>query len=99
MKVRDIANARAGDKGTVLSIAVIARDMKDYPRLVQGVTAERVRAAFAPLGATGVTRYEAPGLGALNFVLEGVLGGGVSVSLSTDPHGKSLSYVLLAMDV
>ena len=40
-----------------------------------------------------------PGIGAFNFVMQGALGGGVTRSLSLDPHGKSLSYALLEMNV
>lgn len=46
-----------------------------------------------------VRRSPLRGLGAINFVLEQVLGGGVTISLSTDPHGKSLSSVMLAIDL
>lgn len=99
MRVRDLANARAGDKGTLLNVAVVARDPADYSRLAATLTEARVLAAYAPLGATAVRRHDVPGLAALNFVIDGVLGGGVSVSLSTDPHGKSLSYVLLGLTI
>jgi hypothetical protein len=46
-----------------------------------------------------VRRYELPQLGALNFVLEGALGGGVTRSLALDAHGKSLSSALLALEI
>jgi len=46
-----------------------------------------------------VERYELPGIGALNFVLHAALGGGVTRSLSLDPHGKSLSSCLLEMEI
>ena len=54
---------------------------------------------FAPLGATAVRRYELPNLMALNFVIEGALGGGVNASLAVDRHGKTLSYQVLGMEV
>jgi len=46
-----------------------------------------------------VTRYEMPNVDALNFVLENSLGGGVTRSLSLDPHGKSYSALILTMPV
>ena len=46
-----------------------------------------------------VTRYELPKLGALNFVLEGALGGGVTRSLALDAHGKGLGAALLSMEL
>jgi hypothetical protein len=33
------------------------------------------------------------------FLLEGALGGGVSISLASDPHGKAFSGVVLGMEV
>ena len=97
MRLRGIAHARTGDKGDVSNIAVVAYRIEDYPRLVALLTAERVRAHFGDLVTGGVRRYELPALGALNFVLEGALGGGVTRSLALDPHGKSLSSSLLDM--
>ena len=99
MKLREIAHARAGDKGDTLNIAVICFDERDFGYLERELTAERVRAAFAGILRGEVRRYPLPGLGAINFVLERVLGGGVTISLSTDPHGKSLSSVMLAIDL
>ncbi|MGL4243032.1 MAG: AtuA-related protein [Beijerinckiaceae bacterium] len=99
MKLHDIATARAGDKGDTAQIAVIARGIERYPLLVEWLTAERVHAALAPIGARRVTRHEVPGLLALMFLAEGALGGGVSISLASDPHGKSLSSLILAIEL
>ncbi len=46
-----------------------------------------------------VRRYVLPKFGALNFVLEGVLDGGVNESLNLDAHGKTLAFLLLSMEV
>ena len=97
--LRELAHSRTGDKGDTSSISVIAFDPADYPLLVRHVTAERVRAHFAGIVRGSVTRYELPRLGALNFVLDRALGGGVTRSLSLDAHGKSLSSALLAMTI
>lgn len=99
MKLREIATARAGDKGNTAQIAVIARAPEHYPRLLECVTVARILALLAPLGVTRVSRREAPGLLAVMLLAEGALGGGVSISLASDPHGKSLSSLVLAMDV
>jgi hypothetical protein len=42
-----------------------------------------------------VVRYALPQLGALNFVMQRALGGGVTRSLALDAHGKALSGVML----
>jgi hypothetical protein len=99
MKLRDIAHARAGDKGNTANISVIAFRAEDYPHLVRHVTVERVKAHFAGLVRGGVARYEMPNIEALNFVLQEALGGGVTRSLALDPHGKSLSSAILEMDI
>ena len=99
MKLRDIAHARTGDKGDVCNISLIAFEERDYPRLLQLVTEARVTAHFAGIVGGSVTRYELPHLGALNFVLTGALGGGVTRSLALDAHGKSLSSLLLDLEM
>ncbi|MGO4711180.1 AtuA-related protein [Bradyrhizobium sp. 2TAF24] len=99
MKLRAIAHARTGDKGNTSNISLIAFDEADFRRLQTHVTAERVRAHFAELVQGDVVRYELPKLGALNFVLAGALGGGVTRSLALDAHGKGLSSALLDMEI
>jgi hypothetical protein len=94
-----IAHARSGDKGDVSNIGVIAYDEKDYAVLVREVTAERVKAHFGDLVRGEVVRYEAPNLGALNFVMQKALGGGGTVSLRIDSQGKTLSAALLRMEI
>ncbi len=99
MKLREIAHCRAGDKGDTLNVSVIAYDEADYAFIEREVTVERVRAAYGPLVRGRVSRYALPKLGALNFVLEGALAGGVTTSLAADPHGKSLSAVMVEIDL
>jgi hypothetical protein len=99
MKLRDIAHARAGDKGDISSISVIAFDPKDYGFLAKHVTVERVGWHFRGIVRGEVVRHEIPSLGALNFVLHQALGGGVTRSLALDAHGKCLSSVILELDL
>jgi hypothetical protein len=99
MKLRELAHARTGDKGDTSQISVIAYDAGDFAYLAEHVTAERVRAHFAPIVRGEVKRYELPGLGALNFVMENALAGGVTRSLSLDAHGKCLGSVLLELEI
>jgi hypothetical protein len=58
-----------------------------------------VKAKFGPLVTGEVLRYEIPENCGLNFVLTGALGGGVSVSLRADPHGKSFQSLILDIDI
>jgi hypothetical protein len=99
VKLMDIAHSRAGDKGNVLNVSLIPYDVDDYELLVREVTPERVREWFKGIVCGEVKRYKVPNIHALNFVLEDALGGGVTRSLTVDAHGKSLSSLLLEMDL
>ena len=99
MKLSQIAHTRSGDKGDTANIGVIAYRAEDYPTLVREVTAERVKAFFGDMVQGEVTRYELPNLGALNFLLEGALGGGGTVSLRVDAQGKTLGAALLGLEI
>jgi hypothetical protein len=99
MTLRDIAHARTGDKGDICNISLIVFDPRDYPRVVEWVTPERVRAHFAGVVQGDITRFELPHLGALNFVMTRALRGGVTRSLALDAHGKSLSSLLLNLEI
>ena len=99
MRLRELAHARSGDKGSTADITVVAFDPSDYEFLREQVTSERVREYFVGLGVTRVERFELAHLGGLKFVLHGALGAGVTASLDLDAHGKSLGSSLLAMDL
>lgn len=99
MQLRQIAHSRTGDKGNTANISLIAYDEVHYPLLLAQVTADRVREHFGDLVKGEVVRYEMPSIGALNFVLKGALGGGVTRSLALDAHGKSLSSLLLSLEI
>jgi hypothetical protein len=99
MQLRELAHARTGDKGDTSQISVIAYDPGDFAYLAEHVTADCVRAHFAGIVKGSVQRYELPELGALNFVLQRALAGGVTRSLALDAHGKCLSSVLLALEL
>ena len=94
-----LAHARSGDKGNRLNIALICYDPAFYDTISEQVTAERVAAHFAARQPGSVVRYELPKLFAFNYVLDGVLDGGVNASLGLDGHGKSLSFFLLMLKV
>jgi hypothetical protein len=95
MVLRDIAHVRTGDKGDTSQIAVIAYAPDDYALLVRTVTVERIAAHLTNLTTRIIRRHELPAIGALNFVLEGALSGGVTRSLALDAHGKTLGAQLL----
>ena len=99
MKLYEIAHSRTGDKGDISNISVIAYDKKDYELLKERVTAERVKAFSKDVVHGDVVRYELPEVGALNFVMDKALGGGVTRSLNLDAHGKCLCSYLSEMEI
>lgn len=97
--VYDLGHGRAGDKGDTSNVCVVAYDDPAWKILQRELTVERVTAAYAHIAKGPVTRYELPQLRALNFVIQGALGGGVTRSLAQDMHGKSLSTLILTIDL
>lgn len=99
MKLYEIAHSRTGDKGNISTISLIPYMDELYDLLVREVTAEKVLEQFRCVGATRVDRYLIPSLHSMNFVVHDTLGGGVTRSLAIDTHGKSLSSLLLEMEI
>ena len=94
-----IAHARSGDKGNRSNIGVVAWAPAFYPLLVGQVTEEAVQRLFAFRRPSRVRRYLLPRLHAMNFVIDDVLDGGVNDALNLDSHGKTLSFLLLELQV
>jgi hypothetical protein len=99
VQLRTIAHSRAGDKGLLSNLSLIAYNPTHFEHLRSVVSSEQVHEHFRHLGVTQVDRYELPGLNALNFVLHDALDGGNTRSLRVDGFGKSLSAHLLALTV
>jgi hypothetical protein len=94
-----LALARSGDKGDSANIAIIARHPTYVQVLRREVTAARMAEHFSHLARGPVQRFEAPGLGAFNFLLQAALGGGGMASLRIDPQGKAYGQMALEMMV
>ena len=95
LPVHSIAHGRAGDKGDVSNVSLIAYNKFGWKNIQTNATEDVVLSIFNHFGATSVKRYELPNLMALNFVIQNALGGGVNSSLRLDRHGKTLSSYLL----
>jgi hypothetical protein len=94
-----IAHGRTGHKGDRSNMSVIAYRPELYDVIAAQVTEARVAALFAHRRPRAVKRYLLPKLGAMNFVIDGVLDGGVNGSLNLDTHGKALAFLLLELTV
>lgn len=97
-----LAVARSGDKGDHSNIGVMARAPEHLPYLRAALTEQAVAHHFAHVlhpEKGSVTRWELPGLHALNFLLRHALGGGGIASLRLDSQGKAFAQQLLDFPV
>jgi hypothetical protein len=99
LRLHEICGYRAGDKGDISNIALFADDDDVYDVIAREVTAERVKAHFGALVRGDVVRYEARYVLALNFVMQGALGGGGPRSLRSDSLGKTLGGALVRLEI
>lgn len=97
-----LAWGRSGDKGNASNIGIIARKPEFLPWIRASITEKTVAEWMAHVldgDNSVVTRYELPGMSALNFLLTNALGGGGIASLRIDPQGKAFAQQLLEMPV
>lgn len=100
MRVGDIAAGRAGDKGDMLDLTLVAQDAQAYALLERALSAEAVRTMLNQVVEGPVLRYEVPGLNALKYVLPEALPGGVYASLRPGLHWqKAAVWLLLDLDI
>lgn len=99
MKLREVAYSRSGDKGDISNVCVFVYDDGHWDTLRRELTVDKVRDKFGNLVKGDIVRYELPGTKGLNFVMTEALGGGVSLSLRADPHGKAYQSLMLDIDV
>jgi hypothetical protein len=85
-----VFGARSGDKGGNANVGLWARNEAAYRFLDGFLTVERFRELIPEARGLAVHRYELPNLLALNFVVVGLLGEGVSSSTRIDPQAKGL---------
>jgi len=95
MRVGDLAAGRAGDKGDILDLTLVAADDAAYRRLERAVTAEVARRALNEVVPGAVQRYAIPGLRALKFVAPTALPGGVYATLHAGLHWQKAAIAIL----
>jgi hypothetical protein len=97
--LRELAHARAGDKGNTSNVSVWLREPAHFESVRRQLTPERLRAEFPALLRGSIRVFPVPHLAGLNFVMEEALEGGVNGSLGLDGHGKSWSFLILGLEV
>ncbi len=95
VKLSEFAMARSGDKGDGSNVGIFVTNEADYELIKRELTVERVKQHFGRICFGEITRFEAPNMLALNFLLRDSLGGGGSESLKTYPQGKTHGLGLL----
>ncbi len=91
-----VFGARSGDKGGNANVGLWARNDAAYAWLADFLTVAQFKELVSEARELEVLRYELPNLRALNFVVVGLLGEGVSSSTRPDPQAKSLGEFLRA---
>jgi hypothetical protein len=92
-----LAYGRSGDKGNSANVAIFARKPEYLPYLRRILTPEKIVAQLNQLVDGPAVRFEAPGLNAVNFLIQNALGGGGMASLRIDPQGKAYAQMVLEM--
>ena len=95
VRLHEIAHARAGDKGNLNTISVIAREPRWYPVLCEELTQERVHAVLAKRMRGPLTVHRMDSVHALVLVFARSSKDTVTTSLHVDTHGKTLASLLL----
>jgi hypothetical protein len=91
-----VCGARSGDKGGNANLGVWAESDEAYVWLAHELTIDKLKQLLPEARELRVERFELPNIRALNFVLHGLLGDGVSASLRSDPQAKTLGEYLRA---
>jgi hypothetical protein len=86
----EIVGARSGDKGGDANLGVWTRSDPAYAWLAATLTIDVLRELLPEAAGLAIERYALPNLRAVNFVLPGLLGAGVSSSTRFDPQAKAL---------
>jgi hypothetical protein len=92
----EIVHARSGDKGGDANLGVWVREPEAWDWLHSTLTVDELRRLLPETRDLAITRYELPNLGAVNFLIQGLLGTGATSSLRLDAQAKALGEWLRA---
>ena len=92
----DVVHARSGDKGGDANLGVWVRDPRAWDWLESTLTVDELRLLLPETRELPIVRYELPKLGAVNFLIRGLLGTGATSSLRLDAQAKALAEWLRA---
>ena len=92
----EIVHARSGDKGGHANLGVWVRDPHAWEWLNSTLTVDELRRLLPEARELAIERYKLPKLGAVNFLLRGLLGTGATSTLRLDSQAKALGEWLRA---
>jgi hypothetical protein len=83
-------HARSGDKGGDANLGVWVCDPQAWEWLRSTLTVDELRHLLPETRELVISRYEMPNLGAVNFLIRGLLGTGATSTLRLDAQAKAL---------
>ena len=86
----EVVHARSGDKGGDANLGVWVHDRAAWEWLKSTLTVDELRRLLPETRELAISRYELPNLGAVNFLLRGLLGSGATSTLRLDSQAKAL---------
>ncbi|KAF0960266.1 acyclic terpene utilization AtuA family protein [Rhodococcus sp. T7] len=91
-----LVHARSGDKGGNSNVGLWVKDRAHWPWLQGTLTVDELRSLMPEAKDLDIVRHEFAHLGAIHFVLRGLLGTGGSSNLRVDQVGKAVGEYLRA---
>ena len=95
----EIVHARSGDKGGDANLGVWVRDREAWDWLQSTLTVDELRRLLPETRDLAISRYELPNLGAVNFLIQGLLGTGATSTLRLDAQAKALGEWLRSRSI
>jgi Acyclic terpene utilisation family protein AtuA len=86
----DVVHARSGDKGGDANLGVWVSEREGWEWLSSTLTVDELRRLLPETRELAIERYEFPNLGAVNFLIRGLLGTGATSTLRLDAQAKAL---------
>ncbi|MFI6491690.1 acyclic terpene utilization AtuA family protein [Streptomyces sp. NPDC050564] len=95
----EIVHARSGDKGGDANLGVWVRDGAAWDWLRSTLTVDELRRLLPETRGLEISRHELPNLGAVNFLVRGLLGTGATSTLRLDSQAKALGEWLRSRSI
>lgn len=99
IKLVDICYARAGDKGDISNIGLMAKSSEYYKVIKEKITPKKIKDFFGDMVKGKVEIYPLDNLESLEIVMHGALDGGATGSLRIDGTGKPYATAILRMEI